>query len=47
LAEGHERQPVAQRNLARRFTPEEFAEICHSLPDERLELIRDSYVPAS
>jgi Uma2 family endonuclease len=38
-AEGHERQPVAQRNLVRRFTLEEFAEICHSLPDERLELI--------
>ncbi len=38
-AEGYGRQSPAQREIVRRFTLEEFAAICHSLPDERLELI--------
>jgi Uma2 family endonuclease len=43
-AAAYKRQPVAQQNLVRRFTLEEFAEICHSLPDERLELINGEIV---
>ncbi len=43
-AERYDRQSAANRNLVRRFTLEEFAEICHSLPDERLELINGRIV---
>jgi len=36
----------APRDLVRRFTLEEFAEVCRSLPDDRLELINGEIVMA-
>ena len=35
---------IAPEPLVRRFTLDEFADICHSLPDERLELINGEIV---
>ena len=39
-----ELQPVAQRNLVRRVTLEEFAEACQVFPDDRLELINGEII---
>ncbi len=44
LVEGHQGSNQIARPLKRLFTLEEFAEIAHALPDDRLELIKGEIV---